>query len=661
MAIPEKIKMDLDQFIAQVIIGRSTYDPPLCFILGAGSSISSGIPSGKALAWEWIDHIMNNGYTDSVRRSAEMLYKTRDIEHEFREIEHAWVDAKQKGEKTLSSDYYFDLFVLRFHGTKGGGIRELQHLMKDREPSLGYYLMSQVLTAHNCRNNVVITTNFDSLVEKAVFAYTQQAPVVVTHESLVESMRWNIPYPIIAKVHRDLMFSPLNSIKELKKLKRQWRNPLQKVMEDYTPIVIGYAGADQSLMSFLEDKATTFHNGLYWCYRDQDGVPDKRVINLIQKKRGFLVPIEGFDELMVRISPTSNDEPLNYIDSTINALQDLQNRYNLNIKRYEEDLERIARIIESKRPSTSWGFFNRAYRYAEEGEYQEAIADYSTAIEREPDFVEAYNNRGVAYANLGDNRAAIEEYNKAIKRRPNFTEAYNNRGNAYHHLGNHKAAIEDYNKAIDLKPDYAEAYNNRAVAFADLGNHKAAIEDYNKAIDLKPDYANAYNNRGKSYVGLDDPSAAMADYNKALKLKPNHAEAYNNRGNIFANSGDYKAAIEDYNKALEIKPDYAEAYNNRGAALVNAGYCKSAIEDYNKAIELKPNLTIVYHNRGEAFANLGYHQTAIEDYNKAIELNPNFAIAYHNRGEAYEKLGNQQAAEADLKKAWELDPTLKDS
>ena len=599
MAIPENIRMGLDRFIAQVIIGSAQYDRRLCFILGSGASISSGIPAGGEMEMGWMDFIMKQspGYIEDARLLSEDLRRAKAIDHDFGEIEQAWKEAKENGKKTLPSDYYFDIFVLRFHGTYDG-VKELQNQMRGREPSVGYYILSLLLTANDCRNNVVITTNFDSLLEKAVFAYTQQAPVVVTHESLVESMRWNVPYPIIAKVHRDLMFSPLNSTKDINTLKKQWKTHLKKLLEDYTPIVIGYAGADKSLMSFLENDSTYFPNGLYWCYWEKGGDPHKRIINLMKKKRGFLVPIEGFDELMLRSIPASypiindsGEEHHNYINSANRALRELKDRYNLNIKKYKNELNRIAKKIESETPSTSWGFFNRACRYIEKGNYQEAIADLSSAIELKPDFALSYNNRGTAYGKSG----------------------------------NHEAAIADFSKAIKLQPDYAEAYYNRGTAYGKSGNHEAAIADFSKAIELKPDFAGAYNNRGAAFDSSDNYQAAIADYNKAIELDPDYVSAYYNRGNAYSNAGNHQNSIEDYTKAIELKPDFAEAYNNRGSA-------------YGKS---------------------GNHETAIADYNKAIELNPDYAIAYHNRGEAYEKLGNQQAAEADFKKALELDLKLK--
>ena len=62
------------------------------------------------------------------------------------------------------------------------------------------------------------------------------------------------------------------------------------------------------------------------------------------------------------------------------------------------------------------------------GNYKDAIADYSKALELIPDNAEAYNFRGLSKSNLNHNHGSIADFNKAIELDPNFADAYNNRG-----------------------------------------------------------------------------------------------------------------------------------------------------------------------------------------------------------------------------------------
>ena len=114
-------------------------------------------------------------------------------------------------------------------------------------------------------------------------------------------------------------------------------------------------------------------------------------------------------------------------------------------------------------------------------QYDRAIADYTTAIQLNPDYAEAYNDRGFAYYLKGDAERAIADYTRAIELRPNYPKAYNSRGVAYmaHGYGAAKS-VPDFDRAIGLKPDFRYAYINRANAR--LASHPwLALQDFHRA------------------------------------------------------------------------------------------------------------------------------------------------------------------------------------
>ena len=120
----------------------------------------------------------------------------------------------------------------------------------------------------------------------------------------------------------------------------------------------------------------------------------------------------------------------------------------------------------------------RGLAYHEKGHYDEAIADYSKAIEISPGYAEAYNNRGVAYHNKRQYDEAIADYSKAIEISPRYAGAYRNRGVAYRKNGQYDEAIADYSKAIEISPRYYKAYFNKATTCEKAGYIREAIEAY---------------------------------------------------------------------------------------------------------------------------------------------------------------------------------------
>jgi|GEM_PF-1363020 len=247
---------------------------------------------------------------------------------------------------------------------------------------------------------------------------------------------------------------------------------------------------------------------------------------------------------------------------------------------------------------------------------------------------------------------AMVQYTKAIELNPNNAVAYNNRGYIKEQLKNYQGAIEDYNKTIALDPKNAFAYNNRGYSKHLLGNDKEAIEDYNKSIELNPNNDWAYFYRGETNYKLNNYAGARFDFTKAIELNPKDARSYNGRGLIESESKNDNAAIIDYNKAIELNPKLALAYFNRGYSKSALQNDNGAIEDYTKALELDSSVTYAYLNRGNCKRRLKDYESAINDYNKIIQLNPqDIAHIYYYRGLAKFELGDRNGACIDWVKA----------
>ena len=146
------------------------------------------------------------------------------------------------------------------------------------------------------------------------------------------------------------------------------------------------------------------------------------------------------------------------------------------------------------------------------------------------DLVATFNNRGNAYADNGEHDQAIANFDRAIDLNPDYALAFYNRGRAYNFKSEYDRAITDYSQAIQLKSNFAEAFTNRGFARARKGEYDRAIADYNQAIRLKPDYALAFYNRGNAYKSKQECDRAIRDYDQATQLDPDNAQAYGKMG-----------------------------------------------------------------------------------------------------------------------------------
>ena len=273
-------------------------------------------------------------------------------------------------------------------------------------------------------------------------------------------------------------------------------------------------------------------------------------------------------------------------------------------------------------------YLESANAHFEQGAYEDAITDYSRAIELNSKNPEAYRKRGTAYGFLEDYENTIRDFTKAIELAPDNAPDYNNRGSAYDFLGDSQKAIQDFNKAIALDPNFAGAYNNRGGVEAQSGDFEQALHDFTKAIELDPLIVVAYYNRAFVYVDTGYPELAIKDFTSVIKLRPNASKPYIDRGAAYAQLGDLEQAVQDYGMAVELKPEDATAYFNRGSAYAQLNDFERAIQDFTKVIELNPDDAVAYHLRGLVHSNAGNLEAAVRDYAKAIELDPNKARNY---------------------------------
>ncbi len=226
--------------------------------------------------------------------------------------------------------------------------------------------------------------------------------------------------------------------------------------------------------------------------------------------------------------------------------------------------------------------------YSRNKVWKNGVTLFTDVIEKYPEYAEAYLNRANAFSDLHKNNEAINDYSMALQLSPDYAEAYNYRGLEYYALKKYELALSDYNMAIKFRPDYADAFKNRGIALFFLQKFDVAVKDFNMLIKLKPENPEAFYNRGFAFINLQNFYDAIRDFDMAVKLKPAYAEAYNNRGIAYFSIRKPDSAIDDFSFVIRLKPGYADAFINRGIALANIKKYVEAVYDWETAIKLNP-------------------------------------------------------------------------
>ena len=410
----------------------------LAFILGAGASASSGIPTGGKLAYGWLQEWHQREClepdTDLQSWAREQLKNPAFITHQ---------DAKPAYQDAAS--HYATIFERRFAGDYTSGYAALEDAMEDAAPSVGYSILAKILDETHHR--VVVTTNFDNLVADAMAIHASRSPLIVGHEALAGFARPQLRRPLVAKIHRDLHLAPKNDREGVNTLDQGWGNSLSQLLQYSTPLVLGYAGNDGSLMGFLNDLPAGHIPGrLFWCYRDEP--PAQNVLATIAKHSGVIVKISGFDEFMQELVKQVLPEfKLGQLVRDIDQLA-------------KERKEKYREAI--KKNPDSWWVVELAAQAETDMDKREAI--YREGLKKFPQSAELAGN----FANfLADQRHDYDEaeryYRKALELDPSHAA---HTGNFANFLASQRhdydKAEHYYRKALELGPNDPYALANFA-------------------------------------------------------------------------------------------------------------------------------------------------------------------------------------------------------
>lgn len=186
------------------------------------------------------------------------------------------------------------------------------------------------------------------------------------------------------------------------------------------------------------------------------------------------------------------------------------------IKKHFNSIEYYNGLLATSK-ARSVDYFARAMDFMMVRNSEQAIADFSKAIESSPDFALAYLGRSYAkYLQL-----QIEQQNEAGNDasaptgKPNAGSSMLMEKKTNHVMGE---IVDDLNKVIELSPRNVYAMFNKGNAYMIMKNYTSAISCYTDAIETKPDFGEAYYNRGLMYLKLGNKEKGVADLSKAGEL-----------------------------------------------------------------------------------------------------------------------------------------------
>lgn len=512
-------EISLEEVVSEIYedVNKENCDSKYIFFLGAGSSKSSGIPLASELAKEWYKELKK-----------QKIKFTKFIESN--KLEN--IDEKNYN----FGDIYFKVFETLFPSHYDQQ-KEIQRITENKTPSLGYYVLSEVM--QKAQFNVVITTNFDNLIQDALIYSGNKRALVITHQDLAKFIdRGNTP--LIIKIHGDAHIHPFNNSKNTNEIPEELRISIQNLFTNAKVVFLGYKGNDKSISNLLEGCKRI--DQVYWFGSSTPlgSKLEKWWENLEVKT---YVKVRDFDKVM------------GLLESTFGFPKpDFQKRADELENSYKKALEEERKEIEDTEDKTATDYFLVGNTYYKQNNYKMAIEQYKRTIEMDSKYEQAYANWGLALhclARIDDDenlyRESFEKFSNALEINPKSDIVYNNWGSAltsYAKLKNnseklYKKAFEKFANAIKINPKYSSAYYNWGTAISDLADinnnqdlFKESFEKFASAIEINPQYTAVYYNWGKALCTLakhknNDETLYEESYNKLKRAMDLGASPYN--------------------------------------------------------------------------------------------------------------------------------------
>jgi Flp pilus assembly protein TadD len=279
---------------------------------------------------------------------------------------------------------------------------------------------------------------------------------------------------------------------------------------------------------------------------------------------------------------------------------------------------------------------------------------------------------GYVHKNRGLNEQAVADFTETIHRNPDAVTAYVNRGYVLNDLRQSQPAAADFEAALKLEPNNGEAH--LGLAYADLGLRKpdAALRQANLAEKGSGDSLGLHVIRATAYGRMDMLTMAAREYQAALKFAPNDGALHIGLGNTYFAERRYHDAIGELEVAEKFSPDNPQIYawlarsyaslQDREKTYVNVRLAEQhALSQPVRTAEQGPDhiedqgseLSEILISTGEALSTLGDQNAAMGRFQKALvaagsdRISVRLAIA-----EIMTQRGHQDDAERQIALGW---------
>ncbi len=317
---------------------------------------------------------------------------------------------------------------------------------------------------------------------------------------------------------------------------------------------------------------------------------------------------------------------------------------------YEEALNNFDEVLQNY-PGFAPALFNKGVVYRAQGNTEQAVNFIEQAIEADPDnqnYITALSNMaklhfkdGLEAYQRGNLTTAEEEFKTALQIDPDLVNAQYMLGVIARRRGNTTEAIDRYQATLEIDENYERAWVALGIAYESIARDKQALNAYQRATEVNPNYARAWTRHGLLLNDMERYAEAVPSLQKAIQIDPSSASGYEGLGMAYMRQGKYQQAVEQFTTAIGLNPQNASLNYRLSDAYHELGNYQEMVQTIQEGLQKNPDQTIrggLLVNLGDAQCHLGNTQAALDAWQKATAISNWREVAEH-RIEVLESTG----------------------
>ncbi len=289
----------------------TSHPKKFAWFIGAGASATAGLPTATDVLWD----LKRRHYC----REENQDYSRQDVQNPAIASKIQSFMESRGFPKQWDADEYSIYFEKIFGDNKERQRSYIGGILSEKKVRLSVGCRVLAALMHSGNTEVVITTNFDSVVEKAMaeISGTSLSAYHLEGTGSAKSAFNNRDFPFYCKLHGDFRFDSIKNLpRDLAAQNSDLSDCLINAGNQYGFIVAGYSGRDESVVKLFE-RTLEFNNpfpgGLFWTGL-KGSKPSPSVSKLIEKAKAKnisaeFVEIETYDTFLLRIWRNLDNKP----------------------------------------------------------------------------------------------------------------------------------------------------------------------------------------------------------------------------------------------------------------------------------------------------------------------------------------------------------------